>query len=189
MSKSLRDQLVAAGLASASRAKKLEKQVAVESQTRKKRSKTDPNAKPQSSESRQQALKAKQQKAQRDREAAQATNSRRSERAIRAEIRQMLAQHNLRTTDTSDDDVPYNFLHNKKIKRIYLPKAQVDQLSKGTLVIINNDGIYCLVTKEIADKIATRDPRRIVASHGDKPKEEEMDEYYKQFEVPEDLDW
>ena len=54
------------------------------------------------------------------------------------------------------------------------------------LIIINDDGLYHLVSKEIAEKIALRDPRRIITSHS---AEEEMDEAYKDFKVPDDLDW
>lgn len=203
MSKSLRDQLVASGLASASQAKKSEKQARAESQARKKRRKnkatkpadlsgTSPASKAETAtsaepESRQLARKARVQRSYRDQARARKENVRAANRAMRAEIRQMLQQHDQRAKEARDDDVPYNFVHNKKIKRIYLPRGQVEQLSRDQLFIINDDGIYHLVTKEIADKISARDPSRLIAARSDPV--EEMDEFYKNFEVPDDLDW
>jgi uncharacterized protein YaiL (DUF2058 family) len=65
-------------------------------------------------------------------------------------------------------------------------------LSKGELVVVNNDGIYYLVPKEVGANIAARDPRRIVADHNPATHSdlhEELDDHYKQFEIPDDLDW
>jgi hypothetical protein len=196
VAKSLRDQLVASGLASASKARKAEKQLRAEAQARDKRAKdTGRDAKRAANSgatpspeptAKQRAQRARAEKARRDREMAQAGNSKAATRALRAQIKQLIAQNDQREKTQRDDDVAYNFLHNKKIKRIYVPPKQVDQLSKGALVIINDDGLYHLVSKEIAEKIALRDPRRIITSHG---AEEEMDEAYKDFKVPDDLDW
>ena len=86
--------------------------------------------------------------------------------------------------------MPYNFVHGKKIKRIYLPEAQRDQLVNGNLVVVNNDGLYHFVSKAVAEKIALRDPKRIIVAHSDAPTEpSEDDEYYAKFAVPDDLDW
>ncbi|MEM8769291.1 MAG: DUF2058 family protein, partial [Pseudomonadota bacterium] len=95
-----------------------------------------------------------------------------------------------RKSETKDDDVPYNFVHGKKIKKIYVPKEQMEQLSRGQLVIVNNDGLYALVGKDVAEQIKARDPKRIIAAHEDKtPEPGSDDEYYAKFEVPDDLDW
>ena len=186
MSKSLRDQLVEAGLASASSARKAEKQA----QAKGKRSNRS-NSGPDQPASRELARKAQAEKVRADRLRGRQQSSKAAERALRAEIRQLLTQHNQRASKAADDDVAYNFLHNKKIKRIYLPKAQVEQLGTGKLVVINDEGRYALVAKDIAERIAERDPRRIITKHHTPAAkaDEEMDEYYKQFEVPDDLDW
>ena len=71
-----------------------------------------------------------------------------------------------------------------------MPPAQRDQLSRGELVIVNNDGLYHLVPRKVANKIRERDPKRIIAAHDDKPPEPGSDdEYYAKFEIPDDLDW
>ena len=105
-------------------------------------------------------------------------------------MRQLIFANDQRSKTAAEDDVPYNFVHNKKIKKIYVPKAQVELLSKGALVIVNNDGNYHLVNREVAEKIRARDPKRIIAAHDSKPPEPGSDdEFYAKFEVPDDLDW
>ena len=203
--KSLRDQLVESGLATASQARKAERQAKAEKQARKRRSDSDPpkaqgrgarkggadKAADGTPTAQDRARQARAAKARRDREIAQARNSKAAARALRAEIKQIIAQNDQRDKTTREDDVPYNFSHNRKIKRIYLPRAQVESLARGQLVIVNNDGLYHLVTREVADRIAERAPGWIVgAKEEDQRSEpEEMDDYYKQFEVPDDLDW
>jgi len=204
---SLRDQLVAAGLASPAQAKKAEKQKKAEAQARRsgsgakgkgnkgkskgkaggKDGRNHPDTEEKSSSER--AKLARASKARRDKELARERNSKAQARATRAQIKQLIAQNDQRVKEKADTDVPYNFLHKKKIKRIYVPPAQQALLSQGKLVIINNDGLYHLVTPEIAKKIADRDPKWIITAHGEKDAEPEMDDYYKKFEVPDDLDW
>ena len=207
MAKSLRDQLVEAGLASANQAKKAKKQVQAEAQARKAgrnaanknagKNKTGKKVSKQAEaaaklppSSAQKARKQRSAKAQRDQELAKARNQKAADKAQRAEIKQIVAQNDQRSTEKNDSDIAYNFLHNKKIKRIYVPPAQVEALSKGELRIVNNDGRYHLVTKEIAAKISERDPKWILnTAPEDGAADPAMDEFYKKFEVPDDLDW
>ena len=197
MAGSLRDQLVKAGLATSAQAKKAERQVN-RSQTQKrtqkgtqKGSQTEGAAEaarlPDAKQRAQQLNKAK---AEKDRELARQRNDKYAARAQRAEIKQIILQNDQRSKTLNEDDVPYNFIHGKRIKRLYLPQAQKDQLISGSLVIVNNDGIYHFVSKAVAEKIAQRDPKRIIVAHTEKPAEpSEDDEYYAKFAVPDDLDW
>lgn len=221
MAQSLRDQLVAAGLASASQAKKADKQKKAEALARKQRAAGGkkagnkggtknrrknstatgkPGSKPstanqqeaQQEEDTPSARRAKlirANKARRDKELARERNERAQAKAIRAEIKQLVTQHDQRQKANAETDVAYNFLHKKKIKRLYVPAEQKEALSKGKLMIVNNDGLYHLVAPEIAAKIAKRDPKWIITAHDEKSAEPEMDDYYKKFEVPDDLDW
>lgn len=207
MSKSLRDQLVEAGLASASQAKKAKKQVQAEEQARKagrtagknksgknksgkkatKQAETAAKLAPSSSQKARQQRSAK---AQRDQELARQRNEKAAQRAQRAEIKQIVTQNDQRSETKDDSDVAYNFLHNKKIKRIYVPPKQVEALSKGELRIVNNDGRYHLVTADIAQKIIQRDPKWVLNTlQQNADQDTAMDDYYKKFEVPDDLDW
>ncbi len=134
-------------------------------------------------------------KAERDRVAQQAVNSKSAERALRAELKQLIKGNDQRSAEQRDDDVPYNFVHGKKVKRIYITPAQQRQLSSGQLVIVNDDGRYYLVAADIAERVRARDPKRIITAH-EKPASDDAapapgsdDEYYAKFAVPDDLDW
>jgi len=207
MAGSLRDQLIKSGLATVDRARKVEKQARAEKHAQRQGSAApiapdapvgkakgksgnrpgpDPSA-PANVRARAQQLNAE--KAERDRALQRTANEKAAAKALRAEIKQIVQQNDQRTKP-NEEDVPYNFLHGKKIKRIYVTREHQAQLSSGSLVIVNDDGRYHLVSDSVAERIRARDPKRIIAAHGDKPTEPDPDdEYYAKFKVPDDLDW
>lgn len=145
---------------------------------------------------RERARQQRAEKAAHDRELQRAQNAKAAEKALRAELKQLIHAHDQRVKTNNDDDVPYNFVHGKRVKRIYVPKAQQALLSSGQLVIVNDDGRYHLITPEIAERVRARDPKRIIAAHNEeKPAGDAMpapgsdEEYYAKFQVPDDLDW
>ena len=156
MADSLRDQLVKAGLGSASQARKAERQSRAAQQSqggKSNRSKDQKSASNDSSDPaavRERARQQQSEKAERDRTMARAQNEKSAARAVRAEIKQIILQNDQRKTGTREDDVPYNFVHGKKIKKIYVPRSQQEQLSSGVLVLVNNDGLYHLVAASVA---------------------------------------
>lgn len=205
MAGSLRDQLVKAGLATPDQARKAERKARSDKQSqRKARAKSQGKGQGRSADkqssgpaepspaqqARARAATINHEKAERDRAQMRAIADRARAHALRAEIRQIIQAHDQRVSKASDDDVPYNFVHGKRVKRIYVPPAQREQLSKGTLVIVNNDGNYHLLPARAAEKIRQRDPKRIiVANDGSTPAAGSDDEYYARFQVPDDLDW
>ena len=201
MSESLRDQLVKAGLATATQAKKAERQAKAEKHANRggkpgksgkpgqaKPRKVDPNS-PEAVKER--ARKQQAEKRARDKELAASRNEKAAAKALRAEIKQIITQNDQRKKATTDEDVPYQFVHGKKIKKIYVPPAQREQLIKGNLLVINNDGLYSLLDKEVAEQIRSRDPKRIITGQEEEkqPEPGSDDEFYAKFEVPDDLDW
>ena len=139
---------------------------------------------------RERARQLKAEKAARDRSIASNANRKNVAKVIRAEIKQIIQQNDQKAALAKDDDVPYNFLHGKKVKRIYVTLAQREQLSAGSLVIVNNDGRYHLVSQSVAEKISARDPKRVIAQQEAKPSESTGDDDYDaRFAVPDDLDW
>lgn len=181
MAGSLRDQLIKSGLATSHQAKKAERQVRAEKQAQRQGGGQSDSAKAAA----QQRIA---EKAERDRALARAANEKAAAKALRAEIKQIVQQNDQRTKP-HDDDVPYNFVHGKKIKRIYVTREHQAQLSIGALVIVNDDGRYHLVAKPVAERIRARDPKRIIAAHEDKPGPQPDDDHYAKFKVPDDLDW
>ena len=202
MSESLRDQLVKAGLATASQAKKAERQSKAQQHANRSGSKPGKSGKQGQAKPKQvdpnspEAVKARARKQQaekraRDKALAETRNEKAAARALRAEIKQIITQNDQRQKGSTDEDVPYQFVHGKKIKRIYVPPAQREKLISGSLVVINNDGLYSLVSREVAEQIRTRDPKRIITGQEEekKPEPGSDDEFYAKFEVPDDLDW
>jgi hypothetical protein len=196
MAGSLKDQLVKAGLVTADRARKVERQTRAEQQARRNTKPPPAAAAPVAAErsvaadARERARQLQREKAERDRALARAANDKAAAKALRAEIKQIILQNDQRSKTMSDDDVAYNFLHGKRVKRIYVPEAQRDQISNGSLVIVNNDGSYHLLPQAAAEKVRARDPKRIIVAHdGSTSQPEPEDEYYARFKVPDDLDW
>jgi uncharacterized protein YaiL (DUF2058 family) len=220
MSSSLRDQLIKSGLATAAQARKAERAVQADQRGRRGdgkpagATKQDDPAKPGSSqptsgtatparqptEAELRARAAQAAKAEHDRALQRERNEKAAARALRSELRQLIRQHDQRTP-AHDDDVPYNFVHGKRIKRIYVTREHQAALSRGTLVIVNDEGRYHLVADAVAERIRARDPKRIIAAHGsshgashgasgdDAAQPNPDDEYYAKFQVPDDLDW
>ena len=131
-------------------------------------------------------------KAARDKAIARLRNEKSEAKALQAQVKQLILQNDQRTKVTDDEALPYNFVHGKKIKKIFVTKTQLDALSSGRLVVVNNNGLYHFVDEKVAKQIEQRDPKRIIVAHGEKAKPPEPgsdDEFYAKFEVPDDLDW
>ncbi len=194
---SLRDQLVKAGLATSAQAKKAERSNRA-GETAKRHDKAKGKAKGKdepSSLTQQVKAKAAQQRAEkaaRDKAIAQVRNAKSEAKAKQAQVRQLIAQNDQRTKVNDDEAVPYNFVHGQKIKKIHVTKAQLEALSSGRLIVVNNNGIYHFVDEKVAEQIAARDPKRIIVAHNNANKNATPsadDEYYAKFAIPDDIDW
>jgi hypothetical protein len=79
------------------------------------------------------------------------------------------------------------------IRSILVSDAQRSELARGHLVIVRQGESYVLVPRLAADKVAERDKSLIVLDHGQAETctaaNSDDDDYYKQFEVPDDLIW
>ena len=200
MSQSLRDQLVKAGLATSAQAKKAERSKRAEATAERHQGKTKDKTKKgkgaaKQSETDKVKAKAAQQRAEkaaRDKALAQQRNEKSQAKALQAQIKQLILQNDQRTKVNDDEAVPYNFVHGKKIKKIFVTKPQLEALSNGRLFVVNNNGLYHFVDEKVAKQIEQRDPRRIIVAHKDEEKSVEPgsdEEFYAKFEVPDDLDW
>lgn len=123
------------------------------------------------------AERARELNAQRDAAAAQ--------KAILAQIAQMVQQNK---QAKGSGDIAYNFTHNNKIERIYVSAAVQGHLMAGRLVIVCQNGGTELVPRVIADKIAERDASMVVRVK--RPSAEaDADDPYAAFQIPDDLMW
>ncbi|XYJ10031.1 DUF2058 domain-containing protein [Telluria sp. B2] len=125
---------------------------------------------------RKQAERARELNAQRDAAATQ--------KAIMAQIAQMVQQNR---QDKGKGDIPYNFTHNGKIERIHVSAKVQEHLMAGRLVIVRLGDATELVPRVIADKIAERDASLVVQVK--KAAEVDPDDPYAAYKIPDDLMW
>jgi len=178
----LQDQLLKAGLVDKSKAKSIGKEKRKEAKAAKGRGVELVN------EAREAALKAAKEKAEKDRALNASLNEAAQRKAINAQIKQLIESH---TVDRSRGEVSFNFTDGKKVKSIYVTGKQQNQLSSGVLSIAKQGDQYALIPSPIADKIAQRDASRVINCRDKEatPMTAEEEEWYKDFEVPDDLMW
>lgn len=136
-------------------------------------------------ESRLAAQEAQRKNAERARELNAQRQAEATQKAIMAQIVQMVQQHR---QSKGKGDIAYHFTRGTKIDHIYVSAAVQEHLSAGRLVIVCVGTATELVPKVIADKIAERDPALVVRVN--KPTQEtDADDPYAAYQVPDDLMW
>jgi len=108
------------------------------------------------------------------------------QKAIAAQITQMVQRN--KQDKGKNGDIAYNFTFGTKIERIYVTAAVREHLVAGRLVIVGEGGGYELVPRVIADKIAERNPD-IVVRVKQTGTEVDEDDPYADFKIPDDLMW
>lgn len=195
MNKSLQDQLLGAGLVDGKKAK----QAAKEARKAKKQQGKKKGQEAQLTEAQIAARQAQQEKLQRDQELNQQRKLEADKKAIAAQVIQMVKHCKL---DRRGAEVEYNFTDNNKIKKMLVTQPMYDEIVRGRLCIVRYSEGYELIPKPVAEKIRERDADSIVVSNK-KPttKQEAQDssaaqdavqsdeDYYAQFEIPDDLTW
>lgn len=182
MAGSIQDQLLKAGLADDKKAKAIKKEKRQEAKAIKggRQVPTD--------DLKEAARLAALEKAARDRALNAARNESAQRKAINAQIKQLIDVHQ---ESRSQGEIDFNFTDGKKIKKILVTERQRARLVSGLLKIVKQGDQYAVVPSPIADKIAQRDPERVIDCRGSNEPEltaEEKD-WYKDFEIPDDLDW
>lgn len=176
---SLQDQLLKAGLADEKKAK------TIRSEKRKQR-KQQPKGAVQVSEAETRARQAREEKAERDRQLNLERQQAAEKKAIQAQIRQLVETNRL---DRSRGETSYQFVHDKKIKKIFVDEKMVDQLSRGRLAIVYVNDSYEIVAEGVARKVMERDESAVVVLHDRKTDDAGEDDPYAGYEIPDDLMW
>ena len=124
-------------------------------------------------------------KAERDRELNRQRQAQAEEKAIAAQIKQLIESNKI---TPEQDDVGYQFVDDKKIRKIYVSNQIVEQLSRGQLSIARLEETYYLIPNGVAEKIAQRNASYVVPI---KVEEEQLDENdpYADYKIPDDLMW
>ncbi|UHQ55223.1 DUF2058 domain-containing protein [Microbulbifer sp. YPW16] len=176
---SLQDQLLKAGLVDSKKAKQVSKEKRKQQKVAKKSGQQVEN------EARAAAEQARAEKAARDRALNAEREAAAHEKAIAAQIRQMVAGNR---QPRGREDVAYNFTFERKIKTIHVSEAARDHLAAGRLMIVGLDDKFELVPRVIAEKIAERNPDAVVQPPEDSSAVDE-DDPYAEFQIPDDLMW
>ncbi|MDY6955482.1 MAG: DUF2058 domain-containing protein [Pseudomonadota bacterium] len=172
MANLLQEQMLKAGLIKPDQLKKAAKE---------KRRDQRPNAAESAAE------KAQREKVARDRARNLERKAAQERKAKAAEIRQLILAHKL---DRSKADIPYQFLDGGKIRKLYLEQGQREQLMEGRLILVRMGERFEVVPPPIAEKIAQRDPARVVALDTAPPESPPpADDPYADYPVPDDLMW
>ncbi len=95
----------------------------------------------------------------------------------------------------SRGDIDFNFTDNNLIKKIAVDKATQAQLINGRLAIArlvndtSGESQYAIIPASVADKIAQRDANSIVLNSALSQEEQDEEDPYADFKVPDDLMW
>jgi uncharacterized protein YaiL (DUF2058 family) len=136
-------------------------------------------------EAQQAALEAQRQKAERARELNAQRDAAARQKAIAAQITQMVQQSR---QNRGKGDIAYNFAHHGKIKRIHVSAEVQGHLVAGRLTIVCLGDTIELVPRNIGEKIAERDASMVVQVNRSAATLAE-DDPYADFKVPDDLMW
>ena len=127
-------------------------------------------------------------RAERDRALAAERNAQARTNEQRAQVRQIVESHKIKR----EGEIAYRFTDDDKISSVLVNEPLRTQLASGTLVIVRHDQGYELLPRVAADMVYARDAAMIVLDHGRADTgsaHNDDDEYYRQFQVPDDLIW
>lgn len=179
----LQAQLLKAGLVDAKQAKKAQKQ----QQHQQKSGQNDQQHIKQAVE------QAQQQKQQRDRSLDQSKQHDLEQRSLKANISQMIKQHQLQPIE---GDIGYQFIDNidNRIKKIYVNQKIYNALVAGSAQISRlhdqQIGNYAVLPRALADKIEQRMAGFVIQGHAQKQDQTTVeDDPYAAYVIPDDLMW
>ena len=176
---SLQDQFLKAGLVDKNKVKQA-------NQDKSKQKKVERRTGTQSvDEVRLAALETQRKNAERARELNAQRDAAATQKAIVAQIAQMVQQNR---QSKGAGDIAYNFTRDNKIERLYVSAAVKAHIVAGRLVIVCQGGTAELVPRIIADKIAERDASLVVRVNKTSA-EIDADDPYAAFQIPDDLMW
>ena len=110
----------------------------------------------------------------------------------KAQVKQLIEMNKI---DISKGNIGFNFTDNNLIKKIDVDKLTQTQLINGRLAIArlnvdsNGESQYAIIPASVADKIAQRDTSSIVLNSALSQEEQDEDDPYADFKVPDDLMW
>jgi uncharacterized protein len=180
---SLQEQLLKSGLVSSGHAK------AVKSEKHKLSKQQQHNKTATIDEAKALAQKARLEQAEKDRELNLQRKQQELQKELAAQIKQLIKENRQNLNGQDDDSVAYHFTDNNKVKTLYVSKTVREQISHGQMVIVKLGKLYEIVTAEIAEKIKMRDEACVIVFNKAITLEENQEDPYAAFQVPDDLTW
>lgn len=177
---SLQEQLMKAGLVDKKKVNKVQQE---KSKQHKEELRSGTKAVDQTREA---ALEQQRKAAERARELNAARDAAAGQKAVMAQVIQMVQQHR---QPKGNGDVAYNFTIGSKIERIYVSDQVQQHLVNGRLVIVVLDGVAELVPKVVGEKIAERAPEVVVAVKKAASEQPAEDDPYADYKIPDDFTW
>lgn len=110
----------------------------------------------------------------------------------KAQVKQLIEMNRI---TVAKGNIEFNFTDSNLIKKVVVDKATQAQLINGRLAIARLAGSnkdeyeYAIIPASVADKIAQRDADSIVLNSALSQEEQDEDDPYADFKVPDDLMW
>ena len=181
MANSLQDQLLKAGIINKQKAGKVnaEKRKKIKQSRQTKTNNVDEN--------KQAVQQAQTAKAEKDRHLNQQRQQQLEQKAIYAQIRQLILSNR---QPQDDSESAYNFSDNNIVKNIYISASLREQISKGQLAIVKLDDKYEVVPTIVAKKISERHNDFVIVLN-EPTNSSDMTEIdaYADYQIPDDLMW
>ncbi|TRW49902.1 DUF2058 domain-containing protein [Aliidiomarina halalkaliphila] len=179
MKNALQEQLLKAGLADEKKLKALKKEKQKQPKVSKKKTIV--------SEAALSVEQQRQEKVARDQELNRQRQAELKERAIAAQVRQLINVNRV----AYQGEVAFNFADGSLVKRLYVNQKIHNELTKGKLAIAREGDGYALIPAPVADKIQQRIPDVIVLLNTNDTTEYNPSENdpYADYKIPDDLMW
>ncbi len=173
---SLQEQLLQAGLVSSKKMAKVQR--------------TAKKSRVQAREAREAVEENKKAQIERDKQLSEQQKQAMLAKEYKAQVKQLIEMNRI---VISRGNIDFNFTDGNLIKRIEVDKTTQAQLISGRLAIarleVNGKNEYAIIPAVVADKIAQRDANSIVLNSTLSQEEQDEDDPYADFKVPDDLMW
>ena len=181
MANSLQDQLLKAGVINKQKASK------VNAEKRKKAKQSRQTKTSDVDENKLAVQQTHAAKAEKDRQLNQQRQQQLEQKAINAQIRQLIISNR---QPQADSETAYNFSDNNIVKKIYISETLRAQIGNGQLAIVKLDGRYEVVPAIVARKISERSQDHVVVLNDSTNTDDVVEnDAYADYQIPDDLMW
>lgn len=132
------------------------------------------------------AEKTKAEQLQRDKELNQQAKSAAEQKALEAQIKQLIE---LNGQKTDANGIAFHFNDHNKVKTLYVSEAMRESISQGSAAIVKLEQNYEVVSAEIAQKIKLRDAAYIILFNEANQQSTTDHDPYADYVIPDDLRW